>query len=86
MLKVVKLHPDDSAKKMSNDLVIKRLEESLDIAKKGDLINCVILMLDNEGNIYDCWATPNSPYTILGGLESLKTEFSNANIQKRSER
>ena len=67
----------------NGDMVIERLEEALEMAKKGNIENCIIVMATRDGTVVDCWANRNIPFRMIGALESIKLEFMTACIEKR---
>ncbi len=81
-LNVVELKPRT---KEPGDNVVQRLEQALELARKGELSNVVVVAVLNNGDVMDCWANGSQPYAVVGGLEGLKFEFINACIEKREE-
>ncbi len=81
-LKVVELKPHT---KEPGDNVVQRLEQALELARRGELSNVVVVAVLNNGDVMDCWANGSQPYAVVGGLEGLKFEFINACIEKREE-
>lgn len=69
--------------KESGQNVIERLEEALEMAKKGGIDNCIVIMAGTDGSIVDCWANRNQPFSMIGGIESIKKEFMDACIEGR---
>lgn len=63
--------------------VIERLEEALAMAKDGLVSNVIVLAVLNDGGVMDCWANNNSPFVMVGGLESIKKEFMDSCIEGR---
>jgi len=53
------------------------------MAEDGLLDNVVILAVNVDGGITSCWANDEAPFTVIGGLESLKGEFMDSCIEKR---
>jgi len=60
-----------------------RLLEAQDMAARGGISNCIIIMTGTDGSVVDCWANKNSPYQVVGALEALKHEFINSSIEQR---
>ncbi len=79
-LNVVELKP---ATKEPGDNVVQRLEQALELARKGEIANLAIVAVCNDGDVMDCWANQSNALTMVGGLESLKFEFMNGVIEKR---
>ena len=79
-MKIVEFNKNIS---QNGDMVIERLEEALDMAKQGNIKNCIIVMATNDGAVVDCWANRNVPFLMTGALESIKLEFMTACIEKR---
>lgn len=42
-------------------------------------------MVNEDGDVMDCWANGNNPFAIVGGLEALKYEFMKAQIESRED-
>ena len=80
ILNVVELKP---ATKEPGENVVQRLEQALELARRGELSNVVVVAVLNNGDVMDCWANGSQPYAVVGGLESLKFEFINGVIEKR---
>ena len=79
-LNVVELKP---AIKEPGDNVVQRLEQALELARKGEIANLAIVAVCNDGDVMDCWANQSNAHAMVGGLESLKFEFMNGVIEKR---
>ncbi len=79
-LNVVELKPHT---KEPGDNVVQRLEQALELARKGEIANLAIVAVCNDGDVMDCWANQSNALTMVGGLESLKFEFMNGVIEKR---
>ena len=45
--------------------VIERLEETLDMAKKGNIANLMIVMVDAENRVMHGWANGNRPTHLI---------------------
>ncbi len=79
-LNVVELKPHT---KEPGDNVVQRLEQALELARKGEIANIAMVAVCNDGDVMDCWANQSNALTMVGGLESLKFEFMNGVIEKR---
>lgn len=79
-LKIVKMNNE---KIQSGENVIERLEQALEMAKAGDIKNCVISCVLNNGDVMDCWANGSDPFVVVGALESVKREFMDSIIEAR---
>jgi len=60
-----------------------RLLEAQDMATRGGISNCIVIMTGADGSVVDCWANRDNPYQIVGALEALKHEFINSSIEQR---
>ncbi|CAI1683862.1 hypothetical protein [Serratia fonticola] len=81
-LKIVpfkKREPD----KHDNQEVIRLLEEALENAKKGNYHSMAIVMINSEHEVLDCWHNGLFPYQMVGALESLKSDYIQACIERR---
>ena len=80
-LKVVPLNgPKNDA---TDEVVIIRLEEALNMAKHGGVDNCIVILTLKDGGIMDGWANDNKPYLMVGALESVKRDFMDSVIERR---
>lgn len=70
-------------KDASKETVIRLLEEALEQARKGECHSVALVLMDVDGNVLDCWHNGGRPYVMLGAMESLKSDFINANIERR---
>lgn len=80
-LKVVSNEPPRPSP--DNAEVIRRLEEALAFARNGDPVSVAIAILNEDGTAVDCYYSGRAPYTMVGILESLKSEFIFNNIEMR---
>ena len=71
----------DQAQVGSN--VIKRLQETTELVQEGNAANIAIIIVNFDNSVMSCWANDNLPFTMVGGLENLKMDFMDANIEKR---
>ncbi|PCR32804.1 hypothetical protein CQA89_22680, partial [Klebsiella pneumoniae] len=49
----------------------------------GGCHSVAVILLDDEGNAIDCWHNGGRPYVMVGAMESLKTDFIHAHIERR---
>ncbi len=68
---------------LDNDQVIRLLKQALERAENGGCHSVAVILLDDEGNAIDCWHNGGRPYVMVGAMESLKTDFIHANIERR---
>lgn len=55
--------------------VVERLEEAIDMAKRGEIANVMIVMVDTDNNVMHGWANANRPTLILGEMQCAAHEF-----------
>ncbi|MCP5772744.1 hypothetical protein POV98_26125, partial [Klebsiella pneumoniae] len=67
----------------NNDQVIRLLKQALERAENGGCHSVAVILLDDEGNAIDCWHNGGRPYVMVGAMESLKTDFIHAHIERR---
>ncbi len=60
----------------SGENVIDRLEE-------GRVDNCAIIIINKNTNVMDFWENGNSPFVLVGAIETLKREFMDEVIDSR---
>lgn len=60
--------------------VVAQLEEWLDMAKKGELTNVLVVGTDDSGAVYRGWANGHYPFRMVGQLEAAKLEFLQSTI------
>lgn len=82
-LKIVELKPSKETDN-NNVEVIRLLEEALQHAREGKSQSLALLMINNDGSVLDCWHNGGRPYVMVGAMESLRLDFINANIERRS--
>ncbi|WP_227781011.1 hypothetical protein [Hafnia paralvei] len=63
--------------------IIRLLEEALEHAKNGSYHSIAIVMISAEHEVLDCWHNGLYPYQMVGALESLKTDYIHACIERR---
>ena len=69
----------------SDPIVITRLEEALEMAKQGSIMNCALVLVATDGQVLDCWASGDRSFEMVGALESLKLDFMLSNMEMRSD-
>lgn len=79
-MEVVQFKKDES---VSGENVIERLEECLAMAKDGLIKNVLVIAVTNDNDVMDCWANAQSPFVVVGGIESLKLDFMTSVIERR---
>lgn len=70
--KVVNL---SAVKKESGANVISTLEDMLESAKRGEVVNCLIVTVNGDGTCTRAVANGHKPFTLLGQLEDAKVSF-----------
>lgn len=70
-------------KEASKETVIRLLEDALEHARNGECHSMALVLMDDDGNVLDCWHNGGRPYVMVGAVESLKSDFINANIERR---
>ena len=75
--KVVSL---SEVKKESGENVVSILEELLDSAKRGEVVNCLIVTVNSYDTCSRVWANGYRPFTLVGQLENAKYNFIKANL------
>lgn len=81
-LKVVPFQKSEK-KSADNSEVIRLLKQALEYAESEDCHSIAIMLLDDAGNAIDCWHSGGRPYVMVGAMESLKTDFIHAHIERR---
>lgn len=61
-------------------IVVERIKEALAMAEEGKLTSVAIVGV-SDGDIVSCWANPDKPFLMVGAIESLKTDYIQANIE-----
>lgn len=79
-MKVVQFN---NSEERSGENVIDRLEECLAMAKDGLIKNVLVIAVTNDNDVMDCWANTQSPFVVVGGIESLKLDFMTKVIERR---
>ena len=65
--------------------VIERIDEALTMAKRGNIANVMIVMVDTDDNVMHGWANGNRPSLILGEMQCAYHDFMIAATQRRGE-
>ena len=81
-MRIVDLKPSNEGDN-NNVEVIPLLEEGLQYGREGKSQSLALLMINNDGNVLDCWHNGGRPYVMVGAMESLRLDFINANIERR---
>ncbi|AJQ53990.1 TPA: hypothetical protein F3L15_09605 [Aeromonas hydrophila] len=61
--------------------VVSTLEQILDSAKRGEVINCLIVTVNSDYSCSRAWANGYQPFTLLGQLENAKAGFMEAHLE-----
>ncbi|MCB5323540.1 hypothetical protein LH412_16165 [Yersinia intermedia] len=80
-LKVVPLIKN-SASEYNKANVIRFLKEALEFAENGNPQSLAVIMISN-GDVVDCYNHGGAPYVMVGAIESLKTDYLHAQIERR---
>ncbi|MFB5188597.1 MULTISPECIES: hypothetical protein [Yersinia] len=80
-LKVVPLIKN-SASEYNKANVIRFLKEALAFAENGNPQSLAVIMISN-GDVVDCYHHGGAPYMMVGAIESLKTDYIHAQIERR---
>ncbi|HHH1650953.1 TPA: hypothetical protein ACPZHR_004137 [Yersinia enterocolitica] len=72
----------DSAAEHNKVNVIRLLKEALAFAENGNPESLAVIMISN-GDVIDCYHHGGAPYVMVGAIESLKTDFIHAQIERR---
>lgn len=62
-------------KKESGVNVVTILEEMLESARRGEVVNCLIVTVNGDGTCSRAVANGHRPFTLLGQLEDAKVSF-----------
>ncbi|HDN9789326.1 TPA: hypothetical protein P2L97_000466 [Aeromonas salmonicida] len=76
--KVVSL---SEVKKESGANVVSILEQVLESAKRGEVVNCLIVTVNSDDSCSRAWANGHHPFSLLGQLENAKASFMEANLE-----
>ena len=55
------------------------------MAKRGNIANVMIVMVDTDDNVMHGWANGNRPLLILGEMQCASHDFMISNTQRRGE-
>ncbi|EMW2841853.1 hypothetical protein ABQG65_21370 [Yersinia alsatica] len=80
-LKVVPFAKDSTAEYNKTN-VIRLLKEALEFAENGSPQSLAVIMISN-GDVMDCYHHGGAPYMMVGAIESLKTDYIHAQIERR---
>ncbi|WP_323063526.1 hypothetical protein [Aeromonas jandaei] len=64
-----------AVKKESGANVISTLEDMLESARRGEVVNCLIVTVNGDGTCTRAVANGHHPFTLLGQLEDAKVSF-----------
>ena len=68
-------------KKESGANVVTILEEMLESARRGEVVNCLIVTVNSDYSCSRAWANGYQPFTLLGQLENAKAGFMAAHLE-----
>ena len=71
----IKLLKIEDHKKESGENVISRLEEILEMAKRGEIKNIFIAASTTDDALLRCWANSSDCFALAGQIEIGKIEF-----------
>ena len=71
----IKLLKIEDHKKESGENVISRLEEILEMAKRGEINNVFIAASTTDDSLLRCWANSSDCFALAGQIEIGKIEF-----------
>ncbi|MGP2409829.1 hypothetical protein V2A84_09445 [Yersinia sp. 2553 StPb PI] len=80
-LNIVQFTRDDKAEHNKAN-VIRLLKEALAFAENGSPQSLAVIMISN-GDVMDCYHHGGAPYMMVGAIESLKTGYIHAQIERR---
>ncbi|HDL7425573.1 TPA: hypothetical protein PXN54_004363 [Yersinia enterocolitica] len=80
-LNIVQFTRDDIAEHNKAN-VIRLLKEALAFAENGSPQSLAVIMISN-GDVMDCYHHGGAPYMMVGAIESLKTDYIHAQIERR---
>ncbi|ELC7279640.1 hypothetical protein RJO76_000663 [Aeromonas veronii] len=55
--------------------VVSTLEQILESAKRGEVINCLIVTVNSDYSCSRAWANGYQPFSLIGQLEDAKVSF-----------
>lgn len=62
-------------KKESGANVVAILEEMLESARSGEIVNCLVVAVNSDGTCTRAVANGHQPFNLLGQLEDAKVSF-----------
>lgn len=68
-------------KKESGANVVAILEDMLESAKRGEIVNCIVVAVNGDGTCTRASANGHQPFTLLGQLEDAKASFMEAHLE-----
>lgn len=72
----------DSTAEHNKANVIRLLKEALAFAENGSPQSLAVIMISN-GDVMDCYHHGGAPYMMVGAIESLKTDYIHAQIERQ---
>lgn len=61
--------------------VVSILEQALESAKRGEVINCLIVTVNGDYSCSRAWANGYQPFSLIGQLENAKASFMEAHLE-----
>ena len=61
--------------------VVSTLEQILESAKRGEVINCLIVTVNSDYSCSRAWANGYQPFPLIGQLENAKASFMEAHLE-----
>jgi len=61
--------------------VVSILEQALESAKRGEVINCLIVTVNSDDSCSRAWANGYQPFSLIGQLENAKAGFMAAHLE-----
>lgn len=61
--------------------VVSILEQALESAKRGEVINCLIVTVNSDYSCSRAWANGYQPFSMIGQLENAKASFMEAHLE-----
>lgn len=61
--------------------VVSILEQALESAKRGEVINCLIVTVNSDYSCSRAWANGYQPFSLIGQLENAKASFMEAHLE-----
>ena len=82
-LEIVKLGKFKKDNKPCGENVKQRINEALEFAESNPISNVLIVMISENGEVFDAWANQSDPFVAVGAMESLKKDFMDRCIEGR---